>query len=130
MEELYSNDITEIKTEITVTEDKKNIDFFIVKLELLQIYLLCYTLYKENYNEDILEKLIRITNLLKKCKIIEEHIDILNTIKEEEPERRILENVMKKKSKKSKGNNPRKKFKNRNEQMADKCNKKYDGKIN
>ena len=32
MEELYSNDITEIKTEITVTEDKKNIDFFFLHL--------------------------------------------------------------------------------------------------
>lgn len=141
MDDLYNTNIEEIKNEVKSTEETKseietkseqemkNDEFLNTKLDLLKIYLMCYTLYKENQNEDILKNLIKITILLRKCKEIENHIDDVNKVKDKVTNKRILNDLNKKRYKKTKGNNPRKKFKDRNVKMTEKCTKKYDGKI-
>ncbi|WUR02798.1 uncharacterized protein VNE69_03019 [Vairimorpha necatrix] len=124
MEEIYSTDLEQITEEINKTQENQTSEILSTKLELLQIFYMCYTLYKENENPDILKNLIKITELLKKCKILENY-----TEENEEPSKRILEDLNKKRFKKQKGNNPRKKYKEKSEKLGEKCKKKFDGNI-
>ncbi|KAK6090388.1 hypothetical protein P3W45_000485 [Vairimorpha bombi] len=129
MEDLYNTDNQEITKEMSNLKNQNEEDFLQVKLELLQIYQMCYILYKDTGNEEIFNKLVRITNLLRKCTEMEKDIGNIKNIKDVDTSRRLLSDISKKKYKKVKGSNPRKKYKEKSEKLNETCKKTYDGRI-
>lgn len=124
MEDLYSTDVTD---EINLCKSKTS-DFYASKLELLQVYKMLYTLYLDSKSDDILKKLLKLTDLLIKCKKIEDHLAVEKNVKINE--KRPIKDLEKRKHKKSKTTNSRLKFKNKNEKFKEKTKKQFDGNIN
>lgn len=123
MESLYSNDVTE---EINICKTK-NSDFYVLKLELLQIYKMLYILYLESKSDDILNKLLKLSNLLIKCKKIEEKLENIHDVQSHD--KRPIKDLIKRKNKKNKNLNSRMKFKNKNDKFKEKTKKHFDGNI-